>query len=216
MEHAAQRPNPHPTFIFIDSQRTLRNYTNDTLNPVTASLVPRANVRYHDEKFRRTPGHQGVQGNETAHCFSCETSPVPATSWSTVYSAGTARNTDRALRKSRLKEPRQERVMYTHPPKEHVEKASLPRQKSPAQHHIQYSHQIFHHIYKRPDSLTYPKCVNTPPSLTPTDSVTHQPFPPLFLGGKIGSTSRHRRTHRTSGTRGPHRSWTGKAVRTGT
>lgn len=81
MEHATQRPNPHLTFIFIDWQRTLRNYANNTLNPVTASLVPRANVRHptRNSAFYRAPGHQGVQGNETAHCFNRENSPVPAT-----------------------------------------------------------------------------------------------------------------------------------------
>ncbi|KAG0410586.1 hypothetical protein HPB47_012286 [Ixodes persulcatus] len=162
MEHAAQQPNTNPTLIFTDSQRALRNYTDNTLHFMTDNLVREIHVRYPDTKFRLvwTPGHQGVEGNETAHRLTRENSPGPVTSWPAIYSEGSTGNAHRALRKSRLKEQREERTIYPQPPKTMSrQQSSLVRK---AQTNSLSSHHIFHHIYIRPDSPTCPKCGEYP------------------------------------------------------
>lgn len=174
--HITPKPsqNPQRSTIWKNTKLHRQHLTLKTNN-----LVCEIHVRYPDKKFRLvwTPGHQGVEGNETAHRLTLENSPGPVSSWPAIYSVGATRNARRALRKSRLKEQCEERTIYPHPPKTMSrQQSSLVRQ---AQTNSLPLHYIFHHIYKRPDSPTCPKCgeypsiphtywSRNPPTLPPT------------------------------------------------
>lgn len=126
----------------------LKKYSNNTLNPATANLVHQINfgtAMKNPALYEHWPPRR--RRNETAHCFTRENPPGPATSRRTVYSAGTA--------KKRWPSPAEvEASMYPHTPKT-MSRASLIRQ---AQTNSSPSHPIFHHINKRSESPTCPEC----------------------------------------------------------